>query len=271
MTLTITDKRWREVILLSVGMAREADDLLLLMKREIDSLLEGDEKLRSFLAWADEKSRSVNVSYKLVAVRAYYCARARRSHFAPISDLSLSRDLDLSLSRAINRTLSRAFNRALDSAFKRDFDSDSDLLDFDSDLDSDLDLALDHALARPLDNNRDFTLDRAIDFAKEIGGERLYQYLQVLKDRFPDSNRDRNAFKEWWKQNGKEWIAEYRQVLIEHRNICHDWQFTEEQREKLNQYYEANKLLVECLKSDCYVRRETRQEIEESLLLPSKR
>jgi predicted NACHT family NTPase len=37
----INDKRWREVILLSVGMAREADDLLLLMKRKIDSLLEG--------------------------------------------------------------------------------------------------------------------------------------------------------------------------------------------------------------------------------------
>ncbi len=277
----ITDKRWREVILLSVGMAREADDLFLLMKRKIDSLLEGDEKLQRFLAWADEKSRSVNVSYKLVAVRAYYFVRDRdrRRHFAPTSDLSLSRALDLSLSRSLSRTLASAFNRALASAFNRDFDSDSNLLDFDSDLDSDRaldsDLALDRALARPLDraidNNYDFTLDRAIDFAKEIGGERLYQYLQVLKDRFPDSNRDRNAFQEWWRQNGKEWIAEYRQVLIEHRNICHDWQFTDEQREKLERYYEANQLLVECLKSDCYVRRETRQAIEESLLLPSKK
>lgn len=60
-------------------------------------------------------------------------------------------------------------------------------------------------------------------------------------------------------------------MLIEHRNIGHDWQFTDKQREKLKQYYEATKFLVECLKSDCYVRRETRKEIEESLLLPSKR
>jgi predicted NACHT family NTPase len=56
----INDKRWREVILLSVEIAREADELLLLMKREIDGLLEGDEKLQSFLVWVEEKSRSVN-------------------------------------------------------------------------------------------------------------------------------------------------------------------------------------------------------------------
>jgi predicted NACHT family NTPase len=95
--------------------------------------------------------------------------------------------------------------------------------------------------------------------------------LQALKYRVPTPNRGKNAFGKWWKQNGKECIAEYRQVLIEHRNIGHDWQFTDKQREKLKQYYEATKFLVECLKSDCYVRRETRKEIEESLLLPSKR
>ncbi|GBO55300.1 hypothetical protein APA_3350 [Pseudanabaena sp. lw0831] len=240
----ITDKRWREVILLSVGMAREADDLLLLMKREIDSLLADDEKLQRFLAWADEKSRSVKVSYKLVAVRAYY--------FALDSDSALDLDLDLALDLDLD----------LDSA-----------LALDSDLDSALDSALNLALNR--DRDRDLALyldsafDLALDLAKEISDERLYQNLQYLKDRFPAPNRTRKAFKEWWKQHGKEWVAEYRQVLIEHRNIGHDWQFTYNQREKLQQYYEANCLLVECLKSDCYVCRETRQEIEESLLLPS--
>jgi hypothetical protein len=36
----------------------------------------------------------------------------------------------------------------------------------------------------------------------------------------------------------------------------------------LQQYYNANKLLVDCLNSDCYVSREVRQEIEDTLLLP---
>jgi predicted NACHT family NTPase len=59
-----------------------------------------------------------------------------------------------------------------------------------------------------------------------------------------------------------------RVVMIEHRNIGHDWQFSDEQNKLLQQYYDANKLLVDCLNSDCYVSREVRQEIEETLLLP---
>jgi len=59
-----------------------------------------------------------------------------------------------------------------------------------------------------------------------------------------------------------------RGIMIEHRNIGHDWQFSEAQREKLQQYYDANQLLVECLNSDCYVTQATRQYIEDTLLLP---
>ena len=56
--------------------------------------------------------------------------------------------------------------------------------------------------------------------------------------------------------------------MIKHRNIGHDWQFSDKQKEKLQQYYDANKFLVECLDSDSYVTREVREEIEETLLLP---
>jgi predicted NACHT family NTPase len=56
--------------------------------------------------------------------------------------------------------------------------------------------------------------------------------------------------------------------MIDHRNIGHDWQFSDQQKQLLQQYYDANKLLVDCLNSDCDVSREVRQEIEETLLLP---
>lgn len=56
--------------------------------------------------------------------------------------------------------------------------------------------------------------------------------------------------------------------MIEHRNIGHDWQFNEQQKELLKQYHDANKLLVDCLNSDCYVSQEVRREIEDTLLLP---
>jgi hypothetical protein len=59
-----------------------------------------------------------------------------------------------------------------------------------------------------------------------------------------------------------------RALLILNRNIGHDWQFSTKQQELLQQYYDGNKFLVECLNSDCYVSREVRQEIEDTLLLP---
>jgi hypothetical protein len=59
-----------------------------------------------------------------------------------------------------------------------------------------------------------------------------------------------------------------RAVGIEHRNIGHDWQFTESQKELLQKYYSANHLLVDCLKSECYANRQVLQHIEDTLLLP---
>ncbi|NEP93528.1 MAG: hypothetical protein F6K25_10780, partial [Okeania sp. SIO2G4] len=56
---------------------------------------------------------------------------------------------------------------------------------------------------------------------------------------------------------------------IKYRNICHDWQFNDEQRFALRDYYYANGLLLNCLNSDFYVSREVRQEIEDILLLPT--
>ena len=130
----ITDKRWREVFLLTVGMLSNADYLLELMKGQIDSLVAGDNQLQAFLAWGREKTCSVEFTYKSAAVRAFYLARARA--LARDRALDLARDLDLDL--------------ALDRDFARDFDLATlpSTLALDLALDLVLDLALD--LARDL-------------------------------------------------------------------------------------------------------------------------
>jgi hypothetical protein len=75
-------------------------------------------------------------------------------------------------------------------------------------------------------------------------------------------------FQAWWKSNGEEWVNNLRQLAIKYRNIGHDWQFTEEQFQKLVQYYNVNQLLIHCLKSECRISRSVREEIEETLFLP---
>ena len=57
--------------------------------------------------------------------------------------------------------------------------------------------------------------------------------------------------------------------MISERNIGHDWQFSEQQLKTLNNYYDANCLLMCCLNSDGYVTRAVREEIEETLFLPA--
>ena len=66
------------------------------------------------------------------------------------------------------------------------------------------------------------------------------------------------------------WKNKLRQVCIDYRNIGHDWQFTKEQAELLNQYYAANLLLIECMNRS-YVNKQVREEIESTMLLPSKK
>jgi predicted NACHT family NTPase len=75
-------------------------------------------------------------------------------------------------------------------------------------------------------------------------------------------------FTQWWQENSQVWTEQLRAMMIEHRNIGHDWQISNAQKKLLQHYYDANKLLVDCLNSDCYVSRDVRQEIEETLLLP---
>jgi len=235
LAIHITEKRWREVFLLTVGMLENADALLQLMKHIINALLEKDEKLQEFLTWVKQKSSSVETSYKPAAIRSFYAYLALA--------LALARDL------------------ALDLARDRDRDRDRDLALLLA-RDRDRDLAL--LLAR----DRDFPLALDRDLARN---PELQSSLQQLKNQLPKQEYDFKAYRSWWQANGKAWIKQLRDVIIQYRNIGHDWQFSNSQKELLKQYFDANQLLVDCLNSDCYVSREVRQEIEDTLLLPVKR
>lgn len=48
----------------------------------------------------------------------------------------------------------------------------------------------------------------------------------------------------------------------------HGCEFEDKDDMLLRQYYDANKLLVDCLNSGCKVSEKVRQEIEDTLLLP---
>ncbi|NER99744.1 MAG: NACHT domain-containing NTPase [Symploca sp. SIO1B1] len=234
----VLEKRWREVFLLTPGMMRDASQLMQLMKQKIDRLVASNDKVQQFLSWVNQKSSSVDVSYKPAAVRAFYLSLNldRALFLDPNFGFSLSFDFDLSL----NFSLAFGFSRSL---------SHSQILDLSFRLDFSLDLS-------------------RLLYRSEIIAPKLKHSLQQLQDQLPNPEEDKQQLKQWWEVNGKAWTEQLRSAMIEHRNIGHDWQFNGQQKLLLKRYYDANNLLVDCLNSDCYVNQKVRQEIEDTLLLP---
>jgi hypothetical protein len=100
--------------------------------------------------------------------------------------------------------------------------------------------------------------------------EDLFQTLQNqgFRGQCSEVNKSQKYFEQWWRTNGHTWTKEYRDIILEHHNISHSWQFSVRQKKLLQQYYDANKLLLDCLNNNCVVSNAIRQEIENSLLLP---
>jgi predicted NACHT family NTPase len=244
----LNERQWREVFLLAVGMTKSADELLCLMKKNIDAILAKDQILQEFMQWANQKkSIELKVSYKPAAIRAFYFT------------LDL---LPTQLSRYIERNLAPAIDDKVDFAFHVPLPPD---LTLDRDLIYLLELALEGDDAMISRVKMDI-LNSTYSFAHE---ETLAQNLQQLREELSFARQaDLDKCWQWWQANGQDWTTRLRKVMVDHREIGRDWQFTEQHLALLNQYYDANKLLVDCLNSGYVVTDEVREEIEKTLLLP---
>jgi predicted NACHT family NTPase len=234
----ITDQRWHDILRLAVGMMRSADELLVLMKEHCDRLLANDQQLQSLLQWVNKKAESVQVTDRIQSVRAFYLtlgraiAQSEPLNLANVLARSLVLDLDLCQNRNLNVDLAFDLARALETKDGEDLG-----------LDLELDLSL------------------ALEYAQEAVDSQLADALTELIEACPE---DADSEIKW-----EDWANNLRQQTISHRNIGQIWNLTPHQLEHLRQYCNANRLLVECLESDCYVRQPVRQAIEQSLLLPT--
>jgi len=267
----ITKKRWREVIVLTVGMLESADFLLQMMKKAIDEIAANDKEVQEFLQWANQKSISTDAPYKGTVIRAFY--------------LGLALNWDDFAGCKI-----REFDEGIENAFlKLD---DTIILNKGYSI-AKLNQMQDHEICFPFDQSLLHSLRRSTELYAlgELGiGEFVKSYkflvnhqieehllfarnpqlkkqLEDLKSQLPNFTDGQQIF-DWWQEKGHDWTEHLRSILIRFRNL-HDWQFEDKQFELMEQYEYANELLVDCLKSECYVNRAVREEIEATLLLPS--
>jgi predicted NACHT family NTPase len=233
----IRDRRWHDVLRLAVGMMRSADDLLQSMKEQCDRLIADDCQLQNLLQWVKQKAEAAQVSDRIQSVRAFYLtlgraiAQSDTLNLANVLARILVLDLDLCQNRNLNLDLAFDLARALETKDGEDLG-----------LDLELDLSL------------------ALEYAQEMSDSRLAKSLAELINTCPE---DADSDHKW-----QDWASNLRQETISYRNIGQIWNLNPNQLEQLRQYCEANRLLVECLESDCYVRQPVRQAIEQNLLLP---
>ena len=258
------DKRWREVFLLAVSMSPNAEMLVLMMKEKCDRLLAANNKLQDYLQWLKRKTERENL--ELSARDAEIIQKAY--DFYARKNLTLSRIFYVGLDLELNSKLSYYFNLYPNFDLYCDFNDN-----FNDNFDRILYCVLEYNKSNSDHIFRlyiEFYYDvyRTLEPAKEKAPQ-LYVLLLKLNQRLPEEENTYNEeFINWWRKNSTTWLNDYRQAIIDHQDIGHDWQFSNEQKALLKQYYFANQLLTQCLHQDCFVSPEVRQEIEETLLLP---
>ena len=230
----ITEPRWREIFLLTSTMLKSADFLMQLMKQEIDSLVAEDPYLQEFLTWTSQKSLNIPVPPNLPATRAFYFGLIKNPHLASQFALACTLDQGILLDMALDDLI-------LECAINK------------------TSFAHTHVCGEALSN--------ALTIVLDIG---LKQSLEHLQDELPAASQNQKQVQDWWTDNHLAWIERLRSAIAQYRNIQHSWDFTPEQEQVLQSYYEANQLLLNCLNSHSEVTKPVREEIEAALLLPQK-
>ncbi|MBV8888009.1 MAG: NACHT domain-containing NTPase [Chroococcidiopsidaceae cyanobacterium CP_BM_RX_35] len=248
----MTSSHWREVFLLAVEIAQpDASTLLKMMKREIDGMLAENKHLQDFLKYVTQLSNALQLTIKPAAVRAFY--------FDIDFDIDQERQLSLLLDPLANYLVCGSF-------FARTFK--------DTNFEEGIHIAesYDKSIAEDSDkickaSSANEAMYIALKYARKSEKlnpklrdilEKIYQeYSKQIENDGPDEEKLKHL------ADGSRSIAK------KHRQIGRNfWQFSDDDKQLLRRYYEANKLLVECLNTDCVVAPEVRKEILETLLLP---
>ena len=255
LAIHINDYRWQGVFSLVSCMLPKADYLIKLIKNKIDKIVEDSEKISLFISWLDQKSSSVkserNIGNLKSTAQVFYFNRIVRERITSQQRLSQDFILDSKLIDLLNCCLEIQNNIELSSGLSSQE-------------------KIDETIYRLKKNYRDLFsyMKRCISKVVEESTKEQLVRLEKELPRGIEKAHTLEASNQWWIENGQQWSSRLRNILIENRNIGHDWGFTRAETQALHEYYNVNKLLSNCLNGDCYVSRDVREEISRSTLLP---
>jgi hypothetical protein len=241
-------KRWREVFLLVIGMAKstdQANELLVLMKKNNASIT-SDTELKAFLTWVQNQSASLQGSFMPALRRISYLllSDAFVLNFIFVDALngecSLNGDSKNTLKNAIGDfiQLETNFTYILTSAHS----------------------------SRMINESFSLTIELSflLIFNLDLKLEEILEHLHLLK-KSSDYNKE---IYERCVSEAKLWSEKLRAIMFDYRNTAYQWKFSQQQKEVFKQYYDTNLFLIECLNMACTGRNEVSEKIKETLFLP---
>lgn len=242
----VTDKSWREVFLLATEMLQDASRLLIEMKQKIDQILATVPKLQKFLIYLQERAAAAEFSFcKPSAVRAF------------LFDI----DFDIDQNRSVALLLDSSANILVCASFF------SRILKVNT-LEAGIAIAQQYD-ATVSDPKQKIVSARSANKAMRLAIQ-IADDSKLLK---PNVRKNLASFKQQIKttqdDEALEQLADNARELAKNQVQHTQWQFSEDEKKLLREYYYANELLLRCLNSDgCVIERQLRQEIAATLLLP---
>ncbi|MBD2343638.1 NACHT C-terminal helical domain 2-containing protein [Anabaena subtropica] len=277
------DKSWREIFLIIFSLLKSADSLSLAMKFWIDQLTEIDKGISLFLIWLEKKVKSIKKSYKLTAIKALFIALIHNLESNAIENLFTKLDSNLNYEyQSLYDLVYGFFSRPDNSTYE--FTVFLIVNNF-------TDGYFNSHLSKFILANKDWQPDDKIGFemygfscfssaywaiiaSNPYFNESIFNILPPFEFYLAkDAPGQEQSFRwdyldDWWAINNDDWRQQFAIILTEHRYLGSNWRPNKMQKELLQKYYDANKLLIDCLNSVCQVREKVRKEIEETLLLP---
>ena len=273
----VWDTHWREVFLLTAEARMEPCELFLSMKDQIDHFLVGDEQLQEFLGWIHSKSESSNSSCSISEIRAFYF-NFQKAYFGLLGHeyfqvhlkfLGIDNNLKQAIEKITQLNLNlinryrfeenyiKRIQNILDLSLYRDYALINLIYCSQAYIDKDVNniKIFEHPLRlEALDRgffmylNRLFEIEDESDFGVKLKqlAMRLPQ-VETSQENWKWHIKDAETYRCWWENCSQHWITELKEISVKYRNIGKNWKFSDFQNQALKKYFDASKLLVDCM------------------------
>ncbi|MBD2744850.1 NACHT domain-containing protein [Coleofasciculus sp. FACHB-1120] len=284
----LPNPRWNEVFFLALELSEDTIKSLNNLKNWTDEIVASHKSIQSFLSFTHRKSKKTQSRYNSTVIRAYY--------FNINAGLECH---DLWEWEYIHFT-------TLPDILGYDYEDECEILAFDANLanilytalsvENHVDYALsfgEYAEAAIEQNNIEAFMahiqaaDVVVELAERLEGiasqaksfepsfltrfQKLYNQINSQFEAVCEYIDNLSNLDEWWNENGFDWLEELNDLIISCRDIGYRGLIeTKQDTLLLEQYRNANELIVKCLASLPEVDTEIKNEIEETLLLPIK-